>query len=603
MKEDDQIVDELLERAHYLHALDDIKSRAADSSADLEGQDSQSLLRQKDEEIQNLQRLIESLRLGLDTMTLTLKHNQKQISELSVLVESLRSELASYKSQAGRFSKETYGSKSLSRRSKTPIKKTREEERDEWTSKDKDSNDGDIPPTGASSTSESINPTKVKSENLGKRAARGVKYTRMNAAKVVYLETSLDNPPENMVFKGYREVEEYTRKSYVECTVFKVAIYENQLGEIREYYCPTDPSDKRRPRLNVIPSTHCTPEFLSDLVIERFMMFVPYYREQIRHLLDRFSISKNTNRNWVNKGAELLKPILHSLKKRLLATKSYLNIDETWTRVRIKFKADGTKLGKYCKKYVWVLVNKAAGITYYFYDNEENDSRGKRPIENFIGDYIGSIHSDGYVVYRHLGIPEANLVHIMCWAHVRNKFQQAFLFCKDVKAEWFVQQIGELYRIEAECRILHMDAEQIKKRRNEPDVDKILSQLHKECQELLSDERKPQNSKMMNKALEYMSNNWDDLVKYRHDGRYSIDNMAVERAIRPFTVSRKNSLHFSSEEGVDVAMTYHTLIETCKNIGLNVKTYFDYVFKCLRDDRNYDPDKLIPSVVLKEMNA
>ena len=181
--------------------------------------------------------------------------------------------------------------------------------------------------------------------------------------------------------------------------------------------------------------------------------------------------------------------------------------------------------------------------------------------------------------------------------------QQAFLHGRDVKAEWFVNLIGELYRIEAECIMCHMNASQIKERRNKSDVNKILSQLYETCQELLSDEMKPKNSKMMNKALEYMSNNWDALVRYRQDGRYSIDNMLVERAIRPFTVARKNSLHFSSEEGVNVAMTYHTLIETCKNIGLNAKAYFDYVFKCLRDDKNHDPDKLIPSVVLEKLKS
>lgn len=46
----------------------------------------------------------------------------------------------------------------------------------------------------------------------------------------------------------------------------------------------------------------------------------------------------------------------------------------------------------------------------------------------------------------------------------------------------------------------------------------------------------------METALTYMLNGWDDLLKYRR-GDYTIDNMVAERAIRPFTVSRKNSLH------------------------------------------------------------
>ena len=95
-------------------------------------------------------------------------------------------------------------------------------------------------------------------------------------------------------------------------------------------------------------------------------------------------------------------------------------------------------------------------------------------------------------------------------------------------------------------------------------------------------------SDMMRKALVYVTSNWEDLVKYRNDGRFTIDNMHAERAVRPFTVKRKNSLFFSSEDGIESALKYHTLIETCKNVGLNVKEYFTYVFrKLIEGEKDY----------------
>lgn len=42
-----------------------------------------------------------------------------------------------------------------------------------------------------------------------------MKYNRMNAAKTTILETSLDGAPEDMKFIGYKDIEEYTKKSYV----------------------------------------------------------------------------------------------------------------------------------------------------------------------------------------------------------------------------------------------------------------------------------------------------------------------------------------------------------------------------------------------------
>lgn len=65
--------------------------------------------------------------------------------------------------------------------------------------------------------------------------------------------------------------------------------------------------------------------------------------------------------------------------------------------------------------------------------------------------------------------------------------------------------------------------------------------------------------------------------------------MFVERAIRPFTIHRKSSLSFGSEEGVETALAFFTLIETCKNVGLNARDYIATTIKLLMDgNKNYD---------------
>ena len=47
---------------------------------------------------------------------------------------------------------------------------------------------------------------------------------------------------------------------------------------------------------------------------------------------------------------------------------------------------------------------------------------------------------------------------------------------------------------------------------------------------------------------------------------------------------------------VMLALKYHTVIETCKNVGLKVKEYFTYVFSSLIEDEK-DYEKLLPSAV------
>ena len=48
----------------------------------------------------------------------------------------------------------------------------------------------------------------------------------------------------------------------------------------------------RRPSLNVIPSTHCTLEFLSDLVVDHFMLMTPIYQTVLSWQLVYRSIQK-----------------------------------------------------------------------------------------------------------------------------------------------------------------------------------------------------------------------------------------------------------------------------------------------------------------------
>ena len=163
-------------------------------------------------------------------------------------------------------------------------------------------------------------------------------------------------------------------------------------------------------------------------------------------------------------------------------------------------------------------------------------------------------------------------------SHVRAKFKLAADIAKDE---------------EAECLMRRLTLGEIRKRRNKSDVSEILKGLRKQVLELQQDKR-CHYGKMMETALAYMLNGWDDLLKYRHWGDYTIDNMVAERAIRPFAVSRNNSLHFSSEEGVNVAMTFYTIIETAKMYLSDIKGYLIHVFReLLSGNKNYE--MLIPS--------
>ena len=61
---------------------------------------------------------------------------------------------------------------------------------------------------------------------------------------------------------------------------------------------------------------------------------------------------------------------------------------------------------------------------------------------------------------------------------------------------------------------------------------------------------------------------------------YPINNNLAERAVRPFTTKRKCSLHFGSDEGVEMSAEYHNIISTLKLIGKSVRDFFGDFFRC-----------------------
>lgn len=588
MKKKVQTVEEMVMRAHYLNALD-IESRAEKPLSEMERQDFINTIHDLRETISSLQMTVKTLQKTIDDLNANEKRHKEEIDGLHEMLEFFKNQCEYLQSLNNRHNKQTYSGNSLRQKHRSENrKKGRDEKEQDYTGPDKDNPEGGAAAADDDVTS-GVDQKKVKSEGLNDPRGERGKYNKMDAAKTIILETTLEGAPSSWTFLNFKDVDEYSKVSYVLKTTFKVAVFEDEFGVRHDYYVPKDPEDKRRPNANIIPGTHCTPDLYGELASDLYQLHIPIYRESIRHKIDKFQNCKNTDSNWLSAGCKLLMPIMELIKGRLLKLNSVLHIDETWTSIRIKIAGDGTKLGRYKKKYIWCVVNEAEKVTYFFYDNDENDSRGLRPIQEFLAGFEkGTIQSDAYTVYELLTNGNKKLKRVLCWAHVRNRFESAFLSAKDKIADWFVKKIAELYRIENECILARKTPKEIWKRRNAKDVDKILKNLFTKASEYLNSKRR-HFSKMTHDALKYMINGWEDLIRYREDGNYDIDNLAAERAIRPFTVHRKNAVSFGSEDGVKEACVYFTLCETCNQYGINFKEYITHVVKeIINGNTNYE---------------
>ena len=256
-----------------------------------------------------------------------------------------------------------------------------------------------------------------------------------------------------------------------------------------------------------------------------------------------------------NKMKEVLQKGFDNMQIQLGGMKdAIVNCDETWCRVRME-------VGGYKKKYIWCLVNKAAHIVIYLYDD---GSRGRDVLRDLLKDtQIAALQSDGYNVYMNIDNELDDVDHLCCMAHARAKFKYAYEQGGDERALSFLEWIGQLYGFEEEYKMQDLPPDEIKRRRNDGRTTDIMIAMSTRLNELLLDENAHLGD-MMQKALRYLNKFWKQLFTYRKDGRYSIDNNIAERNIRPLTVERKNSLFFGNHAKAEMSALYHTFIATCQ---------------------------------------
>jgi hypothetical protein len=94
------------------------------------------------------------------------------------------------------------------------------------------------------------------------------------------------------------------------------------------------------------------------------------------------------------------------------------------------------------------------------------------------------------------------------------------------------------------------------------------------------------------KAISYTLTHWAALARYCDDGRLAIDNNAAERALRSIAVGRKNWVFFGNERGGRAAAVMYSLIATCREHGVDPRTYLRDVL--LRIAKTCDVRELTP---------
>jgi transposase len=337
----------------------------------------------------------------------------------------------------------------------------------------------------------------------------------------------------------------------------------------------------------ILPRSIATPSLLAAVLIGKFCDCLPFYRQERTFARHGLEISRQDMANWAIAVAKKLESLIELMRSELLQS-PYLHCDETFFQVMDEPGRSNTS-----QSYMWVTTGGTgkARVALYQYSRTRNAGF----IKDFLGSYEGYLQTDGYDGYTAIGEKDG-IVHVGCWAHARRKFVEALKIAQgESSATEILALIGALYDIEREMRIKFFreggpanEAAFLRLRREAvtPILEKLEAYLTAKSIEV-----PPQTA--LGKAVSYTRDLWPRLVRYHECPYLTPDNNEAERAIRPFTIGRKNWVISGGPRGAFASATLYSFIETTKLCGLEPYYYLRYILTKLPST---SPEKL-PSLL------
>ena len=328
-----------------------------------------------------------------------------------------------------------------------------------------------------------------------------------------------------------------------------------------------------------------SPSSVANVMYQKYVNSIPLYRQEKDWEQMGIALSRATMANWIIRcSSDYLKPVIHHLRKKLLE-RDIVHCDETPIQV---LKEEGKR--PQTKSYMWLYRtgndNKEPIILYDYQPSRNGDHA-----VNFLKEFKGYVHSDGYAGYNKL----SDIIRCGCWAHLRRKFVEAVPSKKakdapPTSAETGRNYCNQLFKIEEDLKNLCFEERFCKRLELEkPVLEAFWCWL---------DGLNVLKGSALGKAVTYAQNQKAYMENYLLDGRCSISNNAAENAIRPFTVGRKNWLFADTPKGAGASADIYSIVETAKANGLNVYTYLEYLLLYMPDTdwKNYPEmlDDLMP---------
>lgn len=343
--------------------------------------------------------------------------------------------------------------------------------------------------------------------------------------------------------------------------------------------------------VEVIEKSLATASLIACIMNMKYVNAIPLYRIEQEFARNDLFISRANMANWMIYSTDHYFGLVYDLLKDILCKQHVVQADETTCTVVRDDRPAGTK--SYMHVYRTNEFQKDRQIVLYKY----SPGRGHNVAAEFLKGFEGYLETDAFSGYKALEKEQAQITAAFCWAHARRDFADALKAAgvnnqtsvpqeESVAAQALVK-IAEIYHLEGALKDLSPE-ERLRHRQEEiaPLVEAYFTWVKAQNPMLIG-------SKRTRDGLAYSLNQEKQLRMFLQDGEIPIDNSASERAIRPFTVGRKNWMMLNTPKGAQSSAILYSIAETAKANNLKPYEYFRFLLDEIPQHlygRKYDPN-------------
>ena len=308
---------------------------------------------------------------------------------------------------------------------------------------------------------------------------------------------------------------------------------------------------------NVLERTAVDVSFLAGMLVDKFRYHLPLYRQHQRLADAGIRVSRSSLTNWAGRAVDLLEPVT-AAQAAHIRQGGVIAMDET------TIKAGRAAPGKMRSAYFWPVYGEADEIVFHY-----APSRAHKHVEAFLGDFRGTLLSDGYAAYAAYA-KRQDIAHAQCWAHCRRGYVDARESEPEGVAE-ALSLIGVLYAHEKTIRKKKLDSPAklaYRREHSTPAVDAFFAwcKTQRQRPDLL-----PSNP--FSQALQYAAEREAGLRVFLEDPAVSPDTNHLERSIRQIPMGRRNWTFAWTELGARRIGVIQSLLVTCQLQGVDPYPY------------------------------